>query len=194
MEQQTPNVTSTDNLTPSSEFASGTSVIYGLLGKCQVLGIETRTIGAEAIRFYKLEVQKSALSRSTRQEPAIWLPVASAKDRGLRVPMTRDDADKVWAVLGNREYYFSVNDSWNVAHAKLEACIRTEGSIGLAKVISFLHVLKKRMIVPSPEVSKFYDAILKLTLRELSDATGETIRPLEERVNKSLRHKLIPDN
>jgi RNA polymerase-interacting CarD/CdnL/TRCF family regulator len=182
MEKQTP-----------TEFTPGTAVVYGMLGKCSVTSVENREINGETIRFYKLEVQKSALSRSTRQEPAIWIPVASARERGLRPVMTKEDAENVLSILSNREYYFPVNEPWSVTQPKLEACIRAEGSVGLAKVNSFLYVVKRRQIVPASEVTKFHESVNKLMLRELSDTLGEPVRVLEERINKGLRQKMIPD-
>lgn len=195
MEQQAPiSATEVQSSPASSEFTIGTAVIYALHGKCNVTGIESRTIGNEQLRFYKLEIQKSALSRSTRQEPAIWLPIQSAKDRGLRLPMSAQEIDQAWAILSSREYYFPVQDTWQAVQPKLEAAIRTEGGAGLAKVVSFLHVLKKRLIVAPSEILKFSESVNKVFLRELSELSGQPIRALEERMNKSLRHKLIPDN
>ena len=73
-----------------SEFTPGSVVVYGFHGLCSVLSIEERAVSGESIRFYKLQVQKSALSRSKKLEPAIWLPVHSAKKAGLRPPVEKE--------------------------------------------------------------------------------------------------------
>lgn len=174
-------------------FVSGSTVIYALHGRCTVLGIEVRTIEGQALEFYRLEVQKSALSRSTRQEPAIWLPVNSARDRGLRLPMSRTEAEAAMAIIQGREYYFSVTQPWSVLQAQLEACIRQEGAQGLAKAVSFLHVYRKYQVVFPPEVNRFAESVHKVFLRELVDAFSESLKVLEQRIQKGLRHKLIPD-
>ena len=176
------------------EFSSGSSVIYALHGKCTVLGVEDKQVGGQSIRFYKLEIQKSSLSRSTRQEPAIWLPVSSASDRGLRAPMSREGAENALAVLASREYYFPLNEPWSVVHPKMEANIRAEGGVGLAKAVSYLHVLKKKQHVLSSEALRFQETLWKLMLRELSEALTETSRVLEERINKGLRQKTLADH
>jgi RNA polymerase-interacting CarD/CdnL/TRCF family regulator len=175
------------------EFTPGSSVIYAMHGRCSVLGTEIRSLGGESIRFYKLEVKKSALSRSNRHEPAIWVPVATAKDRGLRTPMSKDEAGEAIKVLMSREYFFKPSDPWTVVQPQLENTIRLEGGVGLAKVASFLFVLKRKQIVPSPEVSKLQEMIHKLLFRELSEALGQPSRILEEKVNKGFRSKLLPD-
>lgn len=195
METQTPTPsTTTFNMDANGEILPGSAVIYGMHGRCSVLGIESRQVAGENVRFYKLEVQKPALSRSTRQEPAIWVPVAIAKDRGLRRPMDRANAEAALQILASREYYFPLNESWSAIQPKLEAAIRTEGGIGLAKVSSYLYVLKRKQIVPTPEVVKLHETVNKLMLRELSEAMAEPIRALEERIVKSVRHKMLPDS
>src|SRR5688500_6529635 len=122
------------------EFTSGSSVIYALHGKCTVLAVEDRQTRGQAIPFSELEHQKPGLTRATRPDPAIWLPVASARKRGLRAPMSRESAEAAMAVLASREYYFPLSEAWPSVHAKMEATIRTEGGTGLAKVASYLYV------------------------------------------------------
>lgn len=175
-------------------FALGSLVIYGLHGKCSVRAIEKRQLGGEQIPFYRLEIQKSNLSRSTRQEAEIWVPVNSARERGMRAPITGDQANQIFEILSNREYYFSVNESWGIVQKKLEAALRTEGCSGLAKAVSYLFVLKRKQVVPAPEVTKLDETFHKLLTRELSDALGETITAVDAKIAKALRRKLRPDS
>ncbi len=175
-------------------FKIGDSVIYGMHGKCSLTGIETRTVSGESIVFYKLEVQKPALSRSTRQEPAIWVPVNAAQDRGLRTPITKDQAEEIFKLMASREYYFNASEAWQTVQPKLESIIRAEGAIGMTKALGYLHVLKRRQIVPTPEVARMSENVNKLLMRELSEATGESIRALEEKASKLMRQKLLADH
>jgi RNA polymerase-interacting CarD/CdnL/TRCF family regulator len=183
--------TATEQATP---FPLGTEVIYAMHGKCSLSAIETRTVGGESIQFYKLEVQKPALSRSTRQEPAIWVPVNSARERGMRAPMDKDTAEAVLKTLTSREYYFPLGEAWTAIVPKLEACIRNEGGVGMAKVSSYLFVLGRKQVVATPEVNRLSETVNKLMYRELSEATGESIRSLEERVAKGMRQKLFANS
>jgi RNA polymerase-interacting CarD/CdnL/TRCF family regulator len=187
METQTPTEMS------EAEFLPGSSVIYAMHGKCHVLGTEIRSLGGKSIRFYKLELKKSSLSRSTRQEPAIWVPVETAKDQGLRAPMNQNEAESALKILQSREYYFKTNEPWSTVHPKLEATIKTEGGIGLAKVASYLYVLKKRQVVPSSEVVKLQEAVHKLLFRELAEALQDNPKLLEEKITRGFRVKLTPD-
>lgn len=176
------------------EFEPGNTVIYALHGKCQLVSIETRFANGESIRFYKLEIQKPNASRSSKKEPAIWIPVSSAKKQGMRSPISTDGTERVFEILSSREYYFELGQPWHAIHSKLEESIRAEGAIGLAKVASYLYVLKRKQLVPPSEAVKMQENVNKLLLRELSEATGENPRQLEEKIVKLFRHKLLPDH
>lgn len=188
------NTPSPSHALSNALFSEGTTVVYGQHGKCIVRGIDSRVVGGESQAYYKLEVIKSALSRSRRQEPAIWVPVKSANERGLRLPLSQDQAADVLALIESREYYFSAQEPWNTVAIKLDQAIRSEGAIGLAKVASFLYVLKRKQIVPTPEVQKLQETVNKTLLRELSEALGQPIREVEDRVARLLRHKMQPDH
>lgn len=192
METHTPETTSTLERN-SAEFAPGSIVMYPMHGRCLVQAVELRLIDGKPIHFYKLEVQRSTLSRSTRPEPAIWLPVQSARERGLRAPIGADNAVAVMAVLMSREYYFQINEPWSSVQPKLENIIRQEGAIGLAKAMSYTHVLIKKQIVPPSELIRFHENLSRLLFRELSEALNEQIKTLEEKVARGLRQKLLPD-
>lgn len=183
-----------NDLTESQEFQDGSPVIYGLHGKCFVSGTELRSLAGQTIQFYRLEMKKTPLSKTMRQDMAIWVPVSSAKEKGLRQPMNKMEAEEALKILGSREYYFKASEPWNTALPKLEACIRNEGGIGLAKVASYLHVIKKRQVVPSTEINKFQDTVHRLLFRELSEALNESSKVLEERITKGFRVKMAPDS
>ncbi len=183
-----------ENQSQTQEFKAGTPVMYGLHGKCQVVGIEERRIGSETLHFYKLEPIRSSNSRSARKDPAIWVPVQAAQQQGLREPLHKDDVDSVLKALQSREYYFPIQLPWIQASAQIDAVIRQEGAIGLTKAVSYLHVLRKRHVVAPSEVEKLYEATLKLLLRELADATGQTPKEWEPKVLKLLNVKLAADH
>jgi len=195
MEQQTSQTSqqTSSGLDWNSDIPVGTPVIYGLHGKCTVTGIETRALAGESQRFYKLERAKSPLSRSSREEPAIWLPVLSAKARGLRSPMTGADLVATQGIFSSREYYFSTKDSWSSVQAKIDETIRTEGSIGMAKALSFLFVFKRKQIVASSEANKLSESIQKVFFREIAEITGETVKQIEDNLNRLMKFKLLAD-
>ncbi|OFZ22428.1 MAG: hypothetical protein A2X94_01215 [Bdellovibrionales bacterium GWB1_55_8] len=178
----------------SERYQVGATVVYGLHGKCTITRVETRQISGESVEFYRMEVQKSPLSRSSKAEPAIWVPVANAIDKGVRHPASKGAAASALQILSNREYYFSLKDPWHIMHPRLEAVIRQEGVIGLAKAASYLHVLKTHTAAPSRDILKMRENVNRLLLRELSDALDEPISNVESRVAVMMRRKLIPSS
>lgn len=167
--------------------------MYGLFGKCSISGIETKVIAGKATSFYKLEVVKSTLSRSTRPEPAIWVPLDSARAKGLRPAADTALADEVLKILASREYYFSVHEAWSSILPKLEATIASEGALGLAKAYSYLWVLRKKQIVPAPETNRLFESVQKVLFRELGEALQVPPRAIDEKVTRALRNKAAPD-
>jgi RNA polymerase-interacting CarD/CdnL/TRCF family regulator len=176
------------------EFTPGTDVIYGFHGRCRVQAIETKPINGEEVQFYKLEIQKSQHSRSSQREPNILLPVQTASKRGLRNPLSNLEAEKIWEILENREYYFSLTENWRDILPTLEKTIVDEGALGLAKVSSYLYALTHQRSGPPRLASQFEEKVDHLLVREISDATDETIVSIEARKAKVMRGKLKTDN
>lgn len=176
------------------EFKPGTSVIYGIHGKCQLVAIESRNINGTTIQFYKLELQKSSLSRSNRKDPAIWIPIHSAKEQGLRAPINSNQVESIFKILLSREFYFELTIPWSIIHERLESVIRKEGAVGLAKVASYLFVLKRKQITSTQDIAKFQETVNRLLLRELSEVTGESIRTLEDKIARGFKQKIRPEN
>jgi RNA polymerase-interacting CarD/CdnL/TRCF family regulator len=187
------NAAVTAALASNSEIPVGVSVVYAMHGRCTVLAVESRELAGQTQRFYKLEIQKSPLARSSRQEPAIWVPVTTAKNRGIRAPMDQGDVDRAFEILATREYYLPLNEAWNISQNKIETLVRNEGSVGVAKALSFLFVLKKKQVVPYPEVNRINETIQKQFSKEVAELTGETMKAVDERITRAMRHKLLAD-
>ena len=181
-------------MTIETDFTIGTTVIYGTHGKCVVKGIEAREINGDVIPFYKLEVQKPALSRSTKAEPSIWLPVSAAPVRGLREPLNADSASTVLEILASPEYFFPLSEAWASVFPRLEKTICSEGAIGLAKVFSYLAGLERKLLILPIEAARYEETIRKLFLRELAEALGQQIKATEDQVTKLLRKKVITEH
>ena len=176
------------------EFQPGSSVIYGIHGKCSILSVEQRSAGGQSVHYYKLEPVKSSFSRSQRQEPSIWVPVSSAQEKGLRTPMTAADFETCMDLVRSREYYFLLDQPWTTLQNQLETTIRTEGAVGLTKVLSFLFVLRKRQLAPHGETNRMYETVSKLLIREMADATQQAPRAIEDQIAKAIRTKLTPNH
>lgn len=188
------NLESTQSSHSRGEFAIGTSVIYPSHGRCIIRAIESRNIDGNSIQFYRLEIQRSIFSRSNKQDPSIWIPVSTAVARGLREPITREQAEALFEIFASREYFYLMDEPWQTLLPKMESAICKEGAVGLAKAHSFFHVLNRKAIhVPTP-VARFDEMVHKFLYRELSDALEQPIKSLEEQLQKLMRKKLLPDS
>jgi RNA polymerase-interacting CarD/CdnL/TRCF family regulator len=186
-----PNLSATQSSTP---FQVGDHVIYGMHGRCSIVRIDHKTVGGQTLSFYVLEAVKPPLTRSTKKEPAIFVPIQSAQSQGMRRPITNETIATVTNILESREYYFSAQLPWNVVLPQLNQCLVSEGAIGLAKVASYVHVRCKKYAVPPTELQKYSEQIFRLLNKEIGEALGLVSREAEELITKALRHKSHPDH
>lgn len=178
----------------SPSFEVGDTVIYSTHGRCTVEAVEVRNIAGQSAHFYKLEKVKSPLSRSKKQEAAIWIPVASATSKGLRPVADSPNAKEALEILASREFYFPLDLSWAETQKLLETSICNEGLPGLAKAISFINVLRSRKLVLAPEQTRFYEMIHRAFTREVSEVLQLSLRQIDQLIEKGLKNKLRPDN
>ena len=176
------------------EFAPGSPVIYGLLGRCTIIGIENKSIGQNTLRVYRLEVKKTVPSRTKTSDSAIWVPVKTAHEQGLRSPANNTQAQAALKLLQSREYFFKTSENWSSILPHLENIIRAEGIEGLAKVYSYLFILKRRQLVSHPEFGKFFELVHRLLFKELSEALNQPMKAIEDQVQKGLKSKVTYDH
>jgi RNA polymerase-interacting CarD/CdnL/TRCF family regulator len=193
MEKHAPQSPSTEQ-NINIPFQMGETLIYFPHGKCLVDGVITRTVSDNvSLPFYKLEIVKSALSRSTKKEPAIWVPVDKALSQGLRRSASPTEIAEAWSILENRESYFSSKETWQEIASRLDHLARKEGLRGLAQAASLLYAYKKKFVIPPTEVLKAEELIMRHLSKEIADAQGEFPKTIEEKAIRAMRHKLHPE-
>ncbi len=170
-------------------FEVGQTVIYGVHGKCLIKEIVSRTLDDTTVKFYKLEMVKNTASK--KQESFIFVPVKTAIDNGMRVPADENQSNAIFSILQNPAYFFKMSRNWQQTFQQLKTSIESEGAVGLAKSINFLHAMRKKQNTLSSEISKFEAQVLKQLVRELSDSLGETPVKIEERITKIFKGKQL---
>ncbi len=178
-------------------FKVGDEVAYGLHGKCVITAITTKDLSAGPVSFYQIRAIKNPIAAKVinPNEPAILVPVDSAKSNGLRALMTKEDAETALKLLAEPDYHFELTETWVSKQKKLEEAIRREGFIGLAKVIGHLHVCMSRDAVPPSTVTKFFDSVFRIFSRELAETMGfPAMKDVEPMINRALKAKLAQDN
>lgn len=197
METENQNTTSVPFQPISSQkqtFSPGSMVIYGIHGKCAVLSIEDKTIGGQPMSFYKLEPVKPLLAKSTKKDPAIWVPVDTAAQMGLRAPANSESLEKIYETLASEDAFFDTKAIWSSIQPSLENAIRNEGVIGLAKVVGYLHMRKRKNILLPTEIQRYFDSVLRALVKEIVDITQATAKDTEELIFKNLKQKEVTEN
>ena len=177
-------------------YKIGEEVSYGLHGKCVITGIETKELSNGTFSFYQIRSIKNPITAKNpnRKDPYILVPVETAATKGLRRPMTKQDAENVLKTLAEPDYHFEMSDTWVSKQKTLEEALRKDGAIGFAKVVGHLYVMIKRDAVPPSNVVKFYDSVYRIFIRELSESLSLTPKEIEPMVTRALRNKLAYDN
>lgn len=177
-------------------YKVGDEVSYGLHGKCVVTGIETKELSVGNVSFYQIRSIKNPITAKNpnRKDPFILVPVDSAAAKGLRRPMSKEEAETALKLLADRDYHYDMSETWVSKQKTLEEAMRVEGSAGLAKVVGHLYVMIKRDAVPPNSVVKFYENVYRIFLRELSESLSAAPKELEPIINRALKTKLSYDN
>lgn len=177
-------------------FKIGDEVSYGLHGKCVVTGIETKELSSGPVTFYQIRSIKNPITAKVvnKNEPQILVPVDNASSKGLRLLMTKTEAETILKFISDPDYHFDLNQTWVAKQKQLEECIRKEGAEGLAKVVGHLFVMTKRDAVPPSEVQKFFQSAFKILNRELADSLGIQGKDMEPILLKAMKNKLNRDN
>lgn len=177
-------------------FKIGDEVTYGIHGRCQIMGIETKTIGGAPVHFYQIRaVSFSPIpNKNARPTPNILVPVDNAEASGLRAPLSDDGAATVFRMLEDQEYYFPIQEQWTSKQKRLEDTLRKEGAIGLAKVVGHLHVVLQQDAAPRSEVNRYFEQALRVLVREIAEASGSTAKEVEAKVRRALKSKNRADS
>jgi RNA polymerase-interacting CarD/CdnL/TRCF family regulator len=194
--QTQPETTSTTVSAPAAQTVGapqpqlGDAVFYGIHGRCTIAAIEARNVGGRSMAFFKIEPQRAVPVRPGRHDSAIWLPVETAAQSGLRPVLSAAEVEKVYESLGGSECAFHLKAPWHRVQPQIEAALRSEGPVALAKAEGYLHLVKQRDLVPPRNLVKFAELIHRLLVRELVAATQESPKSIEEKVERLLRQKL----
>ena len=172
-------------------FQIGQAVMYGLNGRCEVVGIESLTAGGTSQSFYKLEQRKLGpiAKQPNKKETAIWVPTDAASKKGLRPLIRKDEVDAIMAILQDREAYFPTDLPFNKIQPQFEQAMLEEGATGFAKVVSYMKTLQAKKPVLESTQQKYFDGVYGVLLREVAEVTEQTLGQTEELFEKALRNK-----
>lgn len=119
--------------TQQVQFKVGDRAVYPSRGVAEVVSIEEKDIAGNRQKFYVLKILDT--------EHKVMVPVANAKNVGLRPPISESEIREIFAILKERTIAFD-NQTWNRRYRGFMDKIRTGSVFDVAEVMRDLYRLK----------------------------------------------------
>ena len=116
-------------------FEIGSTAVYPAHGVADVVGLETKHIGGQALRFYHLQVRGSGLK--------IIVPTDKAGENGMRPLAGPDEIDKMFEILKDHDVPTD-RQTWNRRYRNFMEKIRTGSLHEVAEVYRDLSLLRSQ--------------------------------------------------
>ena len=115
------------------QFKVGDKAVYPAKGVAEVVSIEEKDIAGNKMQFYVLRLLDT--------EHKIMVPVANAKNVGLRAPISEDEIKDIFEILKEQTIAFD-NQTWNRRYRGFMDKIKTGSVYDVAEVLRDLYRLK----------------------------------------------------
>ena len=119
--------------TQQVQFKVGDKAVYPARGVAEVVSIEEKDIAGNRQKFYVLKILDT--------EHKVMVPVANAKNVGLRPPISEAEIREIFAILKERTIAFD-NQTWNRRYRGFMDKIKTGSVFDVAEVMRDLYRLK----------------------------------------------------
>ena len=116
-------------------FIVGDTAIYPAHGVADIVDLETKTIGAQSLRFYHLQVRNSGLK--------IIVPTEKAIENGMRKLAGPDEIDRMFEILRDHDVPTD-RQTWNRRYRNFMEKIRTGSLYEVAEVYRDLSLLRSQ--------------------------------------------------
>jgi len=146
------------------EFKIGDLAVYPAQGVAEIVGIETRRIGALQEIFYTLRILDS--------EKKIMIPVNKVTSVGLRKVITATEAKDLFDLMAGRGDGSDVQETWNRRYRRYLEKIKSGSATEVAEVLRDLSVIKMGKELSFGE-RKMLDMAKTLLVKEICIATED---------------------
>jgi CarD family transcriptional regulator len=154
------------------EFKIGDLAVYPAQGVAEIVGIETRRIGALQALFYTLRILDS--------EKKIMIPVNKVASVGLRKVITAAEAEGLFDLMTDRGDSSDVQETWNRRYRRYLEKIKSGSATEVAEVLRDLSVIKMGKELSFGE-RKMLDMAKTLLVKEICIATEKDEAEIEGR-------------
>jgi CarD family transcriptional regulator len=163
-------------MTTKAEFAVGDNAVYPAQGVVEVLRIEEKDLGGTRQSFYVLRILNT--------DHKILVPVASAKERGLRQVISEEEICEIFDILRERTIAFD-KQTWNRRYRSFKEKIDTGSIYDVAEVMRDLYRLKVEKQLSFGE-RRMLDTARGLVSQELSAARSVDRATVEKELESVL--------
>ena len=157
-----------------AEFKIGDLAVYPAQGVAEIVGIETRRIGALQEIFYTLRIIDS--------EKKIMIPVKKVSSVGLRKVITSAEAETLFDLMAGKGDGSDVQETWNRRYRRYLEKIKSGSATEVAEVLRDLSVIKMGKELSFGE-RKMLDMAKTLLVKEICIATDVDEDAVEARLD-----------
>ena len=144
-------------------FKVGDQAVYPAQGVGVVEAIETRQLCGQTHDFYILRIIDNDMT--------IMVPVANARQVGLRRLISRENVPSVYSLLGEKRVGNLTISSWSRRQREYHEKIKTNNPLEVAQVLRELYLIRESKELSYGE-KKVLDLARRLLVKELALAEG----------------------
>lgn len=153
-------------------FKVGDKAVYPAQGVAEVIGVEERDIAGNRQRFYVLRIMDT--------DRKIMVPVANARNVGLRSVVTAEEIDEIFAILKEEHVAFD-NQTWNRRYRGFMDKIKTGSIYDVAEVLRDLYRLKADKTLSFGE-RRMLETARNLIVKEIAISRGKTEEKIKDEI------------
>src|SRR5688500_13517100 len=155
-------------------FKVGDKAVYPAQGVAEVIGVEERDIAGNRQRFYVLRILDT--------DRKIMVPVANARNVGLRSVVTEEEIDEIVAILREEHVAFD-NQTWTRRYRGFMDKIKTGSIYDVAEVLRDLYRLKADKTLSFGE-RRMLETARNLIVKEIAISRGKTEDKVKEEIEE----------
>jgi CarD family transcriptional regulator len=155
-------------------FKVGDKAIYPARGVAEVVSIEEKEIAGNRLEFYVLRLLDT--------EHKIMVPVANAKNVGLRPPISERQIREIFKILKEEEITFD-NQTWNRRYRGFMDKIKTGSVFDVAEVMRDLYRLKAEKSLSFGE-RQMLEKARALIVKEIAVARRRSEEKIQAQIEK----------
>jgi len=154
------------------EFKVGETVVYPTRGVGVIRDIVTQDIEGEKTTLYRIRILDDGMR--------VDVPVQNARSNGMRGVINKDQVDKVFEILKDRDVPTD-NQTWNRRYRDYMNKIKTGDPLEVAKVLRDLALLKREKALSFGE-RKMYDQARNLLVQEIAVAKDSDEKTVSDEI------------